>query len=86
MNEEGFTSEFSTKILGVEDPWKVHGVRVIKAPKEVVVILDISAGTVWKDEKRGGRGQVHGSSPRDWLHLDTYGYVTTIKASVPRLK
>lgn len=73
-------------LLGLKPPWKVSGVDLDLAGKEVVVRVAVEEGVLWGCPVCTRRMHVHDWHERAWRHLDTCQFRTIIKARVPRVK
>ena len=80
MNEK----EFYQRLLGVEAPWKVIGVKLDLEQRRVEVEVSCEPAE-WVNEA-GERAHVHGYEERQWRHLDTCQCETLIRAKVPRVR
>ena len=78
-------TEFFQRALGLEEPWRVKGVKMDVGAKEVEVEVECVEKTLWAGEA-GERLHIHGWERRTWRHLDTMQFETRINALVPRVK
>jgi transposase len=77
--------EFFDRALELQAPWVVRGVKLDLESKKVELEIGVEKGWRWKDSS-GQAAQVHGWEERQWRHLNTMQFETTIRARVPRLK
>jgi len=76
--------EVFSKLLGLEEPWRVKEVRMDMECQRVTVVVDCGQGP-WKDSQ-GVVLAIHGYEERQWRHLDTMQFETVISARVPRVR
>jgi transposase len=73
------------EILGIESPWSVERVTLMKAERTIEVEA-VCAAQVWACPQCGQRAHIHGSERRRWRHLDSCQFKTILVADVPRVK
>jgi len=73
------------QILGDTKPWRVEGVALKAAEREIEISMALDA-QVWGCPECRGRMHVHGYERRRWRHLDSCQFRTFLVADVPRVK
>jgi transposase len=73
------------QILGLVAPWRVAGVRMDRAAREIEVEV-VCDETVWACPECGERAHVHDWERRRWRHLDSCQFKTLLVADVPRVQ
>ncbi len=74
-----------SKILGIEEPWRVEEVELDAGRGEVRVVVKHRAGRLACPEC-GRPCSGYDARPRRWRHLDTCQYRTILVAQVPRVE
>ena len=83
MNEN---KELYATILGIQAPWFVTSVDLRAQDEEVVVTIAARPDTPHCCPQCGEPSPGFDSRVREWRHLDTCQYRTTLRADVPRVK
>ena len=77
--------ELYRRILGIESPWKVERVELLRADGEVHVFLEHDEQGRWPCPECNAECALHDHQPeRRWRHLDTCQYRTILHAQPPR--
>lgn len=76
--------DFFHRVLGLEEPWSVHEVKLDLPGKRVDVRVVLREGTKWAEE--GALLPIAGYEEREWRHLDTMQLETVLRARVPRVR
>lgn len=78
--------ELYQRILGLESPWRVAGVRLDIEHEEIVVEVEHPLQTRFCCPECGLElGCYDHSKPRDWRHLDSCQFKTILRAALPRV-
>ena len=77
--------ELYSKILGIEEPWRVADVDLNLQRREVVVHVEHDDGEV-RCPQCGHAARQYDTRQRRWRHLDTCQYRTFLAAKVPRVR
>ena len=72
------------RILGLEKPWRVTGVRLDEVKGEMRVSVECDA--VWACPQCARRMHVHSHEAREWRHMDTCQYKTIIESYALRVE
>ena len=73
------------RLLGIERPWRVHGVRLALEEGDVEVGVEF-VGERLLCPACGAACPGYDRRPRLWRHLDTMQYRTLVRAEVPRVR
>lgn len=73
------------QILGLQLPWKVVDVQLSVAGEEVKVFVEATPGSAMKCPDCGTDSPTYDHRRREWRHLDTCQFKTTLVADVPRV-
>lgn len=73
-------------ILGVQSPWQVTSVELRAKDEEVIVTIAARPETAHACPICGLPCPGYDSRPRQWRHLDTCQFKTTLRADVPRVE
>ena len=75
-------------MLGLQRPWRVETVKLDVVGKRLELGLEWEREGASQDCPECGRAcHLHDHAPeRQWRHLDAMGFVTTLRARVPRIK
>ena len=73
------------RLLGIERPWRVHGVRLALEEGDVEVGVEF-VGERLLCPACGAACPGYDRRPRLWRHLDTMQYRTLVRAEVPRMR
>ena len=77
--------ELYQQILGLTEPWRVEGVKLKMAEKEVEVRVRC-AETFWGCQECQQRMPIHDWEERRWRHMDSCQFKTMIVSDVPVVK
>ena len=76
--------DFFHRVLGLEEPWSVHEVKLDLPGKRVEVRVGLRESTQWTED--GTLLPIAGYEERQWRHLDTMQLETVLSARVPRVR
>lgn len=79
--------ELFSKLLGLEEPWKIRSIKPRIEEKEIIVEIIYPSGIKGKCRKCGKEcTQYDHPKTRQWRHLDTMQFKTILECAVPRIK
>jgi len=87
MNDNGLrnTSNFFSKILEIESPWKLSDIELDQGKKTVKAYIDFERGSKFSCPVCSSESKVYDSQYRLWRHLDVIDYKLFLMIRIPRI-